>query len=242
PNQCIEAGARSVVYVQLIGDADVLQADFVHVPYGTIKKTAFTGSESTISSETFEKQQVASSTKALEGTVAGLQATNGGGAPGTNADIRIRGIGSVNANSSPLYVIDGVPYTGSQVSISTDDIESTTVLKDAAATALYGSRAANGVVMITTKRGRANESKLNFTARLGCLNRAIPEYDRVNIPQYYEGLWHATRNRLVRASDYVDVAIQEVNEMASASLIPGLAYSVAHQPTHPVVLPRGKFN
>src|SRR5690606_41158150 len=67
-----------------------------------------------------EKQQVSSFTKALEGTVAGLQATNGGGAPGTNADIRIRGIGSVNANSSPLYVIDGVPYSGSQVSISTD--------------------------------------------------------------------------------------------------------------------------
>ena len=241
-NQRIEVGARSVVNVQLISDAEMLEEVVVHVPYGTIKKTAFTGSESTISSETFEKQQVSSFTKALEGTVAGLQATNGGGAPGTNADIRIRGIGSVNANSSPLYVIDGVPYSGSQVSISTDDIESTTVLKDAAATALYGSRAANGVVMITTKRGRANESKLNFTARLGFLNRAIPEYDRVSIPQYYEGMWHATRNRLVRASDNAGLPIEEVNEMASAGLIPGLVYNVTDQPNNQVVLPNGQFN
>lgn len=241
-SQRISAGTQSTINVQLLSDSEMLEEVVVQVPYGTVKKTSFTGSESTISSKTFEKQQVASFTKALEGTVAGLQATNGGGAPGTNADIRIRGIGSVNANSSPLYVIDGVPYSGSQASISTDDIESTTVLKDAAATALYGSRAANGVVMITTKKGRANESKLNFTARLGFLNRAIPEYDRVSIPDYYEGMWHATRNRLANSDEYAGSPVDEINSAASRNLIPGLVYNVTDQANNEVVLPTGQFN
>lgn len=239
-SQRVPFGNQSIVNVQLVNDQEMLEEVVVQVPYGTVKKTAFTGSESTVTSKTFEKQQVASFTKALEGTVAGIQASNGGGAPGTSADIRIRGIGSVNASSSPLYVIDGVPYSGSNVSISTDDIESTTVLKDAAATALYGSRAANGVVMITTKKGRANTPRMNFTARLGFLNRAIPEYDRVSIPQYYEGMWQATRNRLTAGNpaNITDV----INQSASNSLMAGLVYNVTDQADNEVVLADGKFN
>src|SRR5690606_10801386 len=107
------------------------------------------GSENTITSKTIEKQQVTSVTKALEGVIPGIISTNGGGKPGSGASILIRGVGSVNANSGPLYVLNGIPYDGSISSLSTDDIESVTVLKDAAAAALYGSRAANGVIMIT---------------------------------------------------------------------------------------------
>lgn len=238
--QRIAVGNQSVVNVALVDDQETLEEVVVQVPYGTVKKTAFTGSESTITSKTFEKQQVASFTKALEGTVAGIQANNGGGAPGTSADIRIRGIGSVNASSSPLYVIDGVPYSGSNVAISTDDIESTTVLKDAAATALYGSRAANGVIMITTKKGRSNAPRLNFTARLGFLNRAIPEYDRVSIPEYYEGMWHATRNRLAggNPANITDA----INQNASNALIPGLRYNATDRADNEIVLPNGEFN
>ncbi|SMG35030.1 SusC/RagA family TonB-linked outer membrane protein [Sphingobacterium psychroaquaticum] len=239
-SQRVATGSQSVVNVQLISDQETIETVVVQVPYGTVKKTAFTGSESTVTAKTFEKQQVASFTKALEGTVAGIQANNGGGAPGTSADIRIRGIGSVNANSSPLYVIDGVPYSGSNVSISTDDIETTTVLKDAAATALYGSRAANGVIMITTKKGRSNAPKLNFTARLGFLNRAIPEYDRVSIPQYYEGMWHATRNRLVSGDP--SKITDAINQKASTDLIAGLRYNATDRANDAIVLKNGQFN
>lgn len=238
--QRLTVANQSVIDVQLVSDQEMLEEVVVQVPYGTVKKTAFTGSESTITSKTFEKQQVASFTKALEGTVSGIQANSGGGAPGTSADIRIRGIGSVNASSSPLYVIDGVPYSGSSVAISTDDIESTTVLKDAAATALYGSRAANGVIMITTKKGRSSEPRLNFTARLGFLNRAIPEYDRVSIPEYYEGMWHATRNRLAggNPANITDA----INQNASNQLITGLRYNATNVANGQVVLPNGQFN
>jgi len=238
--QVVNIGNGDLLNIALDADVEELAEVVVHVPYGSLRKTAFTGSESTVTSKNFENRQVTSFTKALEGVVAGVQANNGGGAPGTSADIRIRGIGSVNASSSPLYVIDGVPYSGSNVSINTDDIETTTVLKDAAATALYGARAANGVIMITTKRGRTAEPKLTFTARTGFLNRAIPEYDRVSVPQYYEGMWHATRNRL--AGGNPANVTDEINNAASEALIEGLVYNNTSQPDNLVVLPNGTFN
>ena len=98
----------------------------------------------------------------------------------------IRGVGSVNASSSPLYVLNGVPYDGSISAIASEDIEAVTVLKDAAAAALYGSRAANGVIMITTKKGKKGRTATKVTIRQGVMTRGIPEYDRVNPQQYYE--------------------------------------------------------
>lgn len=242
----VAIGTSNVINVKLVSSSEELAEVIVQAPYGAIRKTAFTGSESTISARNFENQQVASFTRALEGVAPGVQATNGGGAPGTNADIRIRGIGSVNADASPLYVVDGVPYVGSNISLSTDDIETTTVLKDAAATALYGSRAANGVIMITTKKGRDAAPELSFTARTGFVNRAIPEYDRVNIPQYYEGMWHATYNREIRTllpEEERFPTPQEAAQSASDGLIAGaLIYNATNQPNNLVVLPTGQFN
>lgn len=150
--QEISIGTQSTFSVSLREGNDTMTEVVVTVPYGTVRKTSFTGSENTISAKTIQKQQVTSVTRVLEGLVPGIIATNGGGAPGSNADVRIRGIGSVSGSSAPLYVLNGVPYDGSINAISTDDIESVTVLKDAAAAALYGSRAANGVIMITTKK------------------------------------------------------------------------------------------
>ena len=125
----------------------------ITVPYGTAKKSTFTGSASYIAAGTIEKAQVSSVSKALQGTVAGLQSFSSSGQPGSDATILIRGVGSVNASTNPLYVVDGVPYDGALSSIASSDIASITVLKDAASAALYGSRAANGVIMITTKQG-----------------------------------------------------------------------------------------
>lgn len=234
--QSVNIGNSLTINVSLVNDAQTLEDVVVQIPYGSVRKTAFTGSESTIGSKTFEQQRVTSFTKALEGLVPGLVATNGGGQPGTNASVQIRGIGSVNASSSPLYVLDGVPYSGSNVSLSTDDIESVTVLKDASATALYGSRAANGVIMIQTKKGRSQKTKITANIRSGFQNRFLPEYDRVNSQQYYELMWEATRNRLAAAKHATP------NETASTQLIPGLIYNTTNVANDQVVLPNGQFN
>ena len=112
-----------------------------------------------------EKLQTSSVSRVFEGTVSGVQARASSGQPGTDAEIRIRGIGSINASSAPLYVVDGVPFDGSVNSINPDDIASMTVLKDAASAALYGSRGANGVIIITTKQGQ-QDSKATVKVKL----------------------------------------------------------------------------
>ena len=238
--QTVSATTAGTVNVSLVRAAQDIEEVMVQVPYGTVRKTAFVGSETTVGSKTFEQQRPASFTRALEGIVPGLVSTNGGGAPGTNASVLVRGIGSISAGSGPLYVLDGVVYSGSNVSISTDDIESVTVLKDASSTALYGARGANGVIMITTKRGRAGAPRVNANVRTGFQNRGIPEYDRVNQQQYYELMWEATRNRLTGGDP--SLITDAINQQASAALIPGLVYNSTNVPNNQVVLPTGQFN
>lgn len=128
--------------------------EVVVVAYGTAKKESFTGSAEIIKNEKIEKRTVANVSKALDGLVAGVQTTSGSGQPGSGSSVVIRGFGSIKASQNPLYVVDGIPYDGNINAINPNDIESMTVLKDASAGALYGSRGANGVVMITTKKVR----------------------------------------------------------------------------------------
>lgn len=126
------------------------------VAYGTANKGTFTGSVSTLSAKDIEKSSVSSISRVLQGNVPGVQSVAPAGQPGSDASIRIRGIGSINASNEPLYVVDGIPYTGSINAINASDVQSISVLKDAAASALYGSRGANGVIIITTKQGNLN--------------------------------------------------------------------------------------
>ncbi|MEO6489032.1 MAG: TonB-dependent receptor [Ferruginibacter sp.] len=207
-----------------------LEGVVVTVPYGTIKKTAFTGSENTISSATIQKQQVTDVTKAIEGLVPGIIATNGGGQPGTGAALLIRGVGSVNANSAPLYVLNGVPYDGSITSLSTDDIESVTVLKDAAAASLYGSRAANGVIMITTKRGRKGKPAVIVSVKQGFMSRGIPEYDRVDSKQYYELFWEAYRNNYMNTGTFDNASVAGIKASNVLTSNGGLVYNAYNVP------------
>ena len=146
-----KVNGRSVVDAELLPDSEQLDEVMV-VAYATAKKYSFTGAASTVKGSEIAKMQVSNVSRALEGTVSGLQASAPSGQPGTDAEIRIRGIGSINASSAPLYVVDGVPFDGSINSINPEDIASLTVLKDAASAALYGSRGANGVIIITTKQ------------------------------------------------------------------------------------------
>lgn len=168
--------------------------EIVVVAYGTAKKSSYTGSVSQIKSEELVNRQVSSVTKALQGLAAGVQSTSTSGQPGSDATIRIRGIGSINASADPLYVVDGVPYGGSLNAINPYDIESISVLKDAASSALYGSRGANGVVIITTKKGKKQGSNIDVRVSQGFSKRAVDNYDRVSTDQYFEMYWEAIRN------------------------------------------------
>lgn len=221
-------------------EIDVLQVDEVLVvAYGTTKKEAFTGSASSVKIDKLSEIQVSNVTKALEGLSSGIQVISGSGQPGTETTVRIRGVGSIYASTDPLYVVDGFPFDGDLNSIPQNDIASLTVLKDASATALYGSRAANGVIVITTKRGKPNENQLSFNANIGMNVRGIPEYDRVNVPQYYELMWENLYNVNMENGD--DDATSRSN--ASEDLINTLGnYNAYNVPDNQVVGTDGKIN
>ena len=184
------------------------------VAYGTAKKTSFTGSATAVSNKKLELRPVTDATKALEGNVAGLQITAASGQPGSSPSIQIRGYGSINASSSPLYVLDGAPFDGNLASINPADIESMTVLKDASATALYGARGANGVVMITTKKGVEGRSNIMWRSTFGWSSRALKRYDLVDQKEYVQLFYEALRNvQLEQGKDW-----KEAEAIARATL------------------------
>ena len=177
--QTQEVGIQPNVRVTLKSDAELLDEVMV-VAYGTAKKSAFTGSASTVKSEKIAERTVSNVTNAMAGQVAGVQITQSSGQPGSDANIRIRGIGSMSASNNPLYVVDGVPYDGAISAINPADIESMTVLKDAAATAIYGSKAANGVVVVETKLPRAGALRLNYNANVQLSFADLTDYNLMN--------------------------------------------------------------
>jgi TonB-linked SusC/RagA family outer membrane protein len=189
---------RTGLDVKLTPDALNLD-DVIVVAYQTVKKSSFTGSASAVKQDQIQRIQSTNVTKALAGAVPGVQVVGGSGQPGSSASVRIRGVGSVNASSAPLYVVDGAAYDGDINAIPTDDIESISVLKDAAASALYGARGANGVIMVTTKKGIVGKSTVNAKINIGASSRAIKEYERVDSKQYYELMWEGWRNARVIA-------------------------------------------
>lgn len=191
-----ELPIEPVMNVTLQSDAKVLEEVMV-VAYGVAKKESFTGSAEVIKSEKIQARPVANVTKALDGLVSGVQTTSGSGQPGSGVSVVVRGYGSINSSQNPLYVVDGVPYDGNVVSINPNDIESMTVLKDASAGALYGSRGANGVVMITTKRGNSGKVKVNLKANWGVASRAIPRYETMDEAGYIETVYQSYKNNLV---------------------------------------------
>lgn len=200
-NQEVVPGSRSVVNVVLEEDSEMLD-EVVYVAYGTAKKKDLTGSISTVENKTLEIQAQGSVTRALEGSVAGLQTTSLDGQPGVDMGIRIRGIGTASANNSnALIIIDGAPaIEGTNVlsSLNSKDIESVTVLKDAASTALYGARGANGVILVTTKSGKPGKTKISLETRMG-INAigANSKFDKIgaNDPgELYEFYWEQIYN------------------------------------------------
>ena len=197
--------------IQLRNDAQSLD-EVVVVAYGTQKKTSLTGAIQEVKSEEILLRPTSSVASALEGTVTGVQVNSTYGAPGQDPDIRIRGIGTVNGSSKPLYVIDGVPFGGNISDLNPQDIESMSVLKDAASAALYGNRASNGVILITTKKGK--QGKLNMTAdiKLGTFTRGIPEYDVMKANQWMEAQWLNMKHNRMSAGDDAATAAAYASE------------------------------
>jgi len=220
--------------VVLLENSELIQ-EVVVTGYGNVSKGGFAGSVETVKAEDIEKKNPSDITKALAGESAGVQVTTSSGQPGTVASINIRGIGSISANSSPLYVVDGIPLdAGSISSIDPSDIASTTILKDATATSLYGSRGANGVIVITTKKGSSNgdDAKIEIDVKAGANMRLLPMYEVIDSPEDYVVLaWQSLYNqyRIINGRKE-ERAISDANKaLYGASGIPTI-YNLWDQP------------
>lgn len=188
-------GASSTIDLQMTEDTQALE-EVVVVGYGTTTKQAYTGTATVIEAEDVAVKNYSNISQSLAGEASGVTVINTSGQPGTSSTIRIRGFGSVNGNRNPLYVVDGVPFNGSLNSINPADIKSTTILKDATATAIYGSRGANGVILITTKSGSATDSYIEVDLKTGFNTQLIPRYNMVKSPEEYIGyVWEGIYNR-----------------------------------------------
>ncbi|MGM9821699.1 MAG: SusC/RagA family TonB-linked outer membrane protein [Muribaculaceae bacterium] len=186
--------ATNGVKVELVSVDNALD-EVIVVAYGTAKKSAYTGSASVVKADQIENRLVTDAVTALAGNVSGVQVLQTNGQPGSAPTVRIRGIGSINGSSSPLYVVDGMPFDGDIATLNTMDIESMTVLKDAAAAALYGARGANGVILITTKRGKTGDAVISLDARWGSNSRQIDGYRTIKDPAMYtEMAYSALKN------------------------------------------------
>lgn len=183
--------AQNSLNVSLEEDANQLQEVVVQVGYGTIKKKDATGAVTVLTAEDFNKGPVTSADQMIQGKVAGLQIINGGGAPGEGSTIRIRSGSSLSANNDPLYVIDGIPVAAGGITggrnplttINQNNIESISVLKDASATAIYGSRASNGVIIITTKKGKAGDLKVQYNGNFQ-VSEIVDKVDALTSTQF----------------------------------------------------------
>lgn len=194
---------QKMLNVSMHEDAELLD-EVVVIGYGGAKKSDLTGAVSVIESSDLLDANPLSVSQGLQGKIAGVNVTQTDGAPGAGMNILIRGINSFSTSTEPLYVVDGVPFDGSTSLINPSDIESLTVLKDASSTAIYGSRGANGVVLITTKQGRRGDDRIEFSANYGFSN-VIKKIDVLDGPTYIR-----YRNEAVSNYIYYDNADDEL--------------------------------
>ena len=184
--QEVQVKGQKQLQVVLSEDAEMLD-EVVVIGYGTMKKSDLTGAVSSIGNKDIKDSPVSNLGQAIQGKISGVQIVDAG-KPGDNVSIKIRGFSSINAKNDPLIIVDGAPYSGDINNINPNDVESMTVLKDAASNALYGARGANGVIIITTKRANmSGEAKVTFDAKWGANTRALQKYEVIDNPgMYYE--------------------------------------------------------
>lgn len=213
--------------VALLPDTEKLQETIV-VAFGTATKESFTGSAAVVKSSDISKVQSSDATRALEGVVAGVQMTTSSGSLGSSPSIRIRGISSISAGNAPLYVVDGIPYSGDMNNLNSNDIESITVLKDAASNSLYGARGANGVIMITTKKGKVGEARVSVDAKWGINSKALKRYNYITNPaEYYETYYKGLHDYFILNGYTDELAYQmAASSIAESPADRGLGYNI----------------
>jgi TonB-linked outer membrane protein, SusC/RagA family len=207
-NKEIAVNQQKVIDVVMVADVNNLE-DVVVIGYGESKKSDLTGAVATVKPEGLKNSKVGMVSGALQGMVSGVQVTQGNMKPGADAGIVIRGVGSLNAGTAPLYIIDGVP--GNLQDVSSNDIQSIEILKDASSASIYGSRGSNGVVLITTKRGDAGKSRISFNAQAG-VQQMLNKQDLMNAQEYYNLVqqsgqaytWTAPELRLLSKGESTD--------------------------------------
>ena len=216
--QTQEVAIKSVVKIALKSDSEALD-EVVVVAYGTASKQSLTGAVASLDAKEMELRPVTQATSALEGAAPGVQVNNSYGEPGSDkTNIRIRGFGSINGTNEPLIVVDGTPYSGNLNDINPQDIESMSVLKDASSAALYGNKAANGVVLITTKKGKSDKLNLRASIKQGMYTRAIPDYDMLDARSWMETMllgWNSfwQKDQGVPAAESMAYAMASLNDI-----------------------------
>ncbi|MBQ3623785.1 MAG: TonB-dependent receptor [Prevotella sp.] len=236
-----EVTARNGMVVRLVSDSKALD-EVIVVAFGQAKKSAFTGSAAVVTSEKIQAHTTSNVANTLVGSVPGLQMRGSSGAPGAGAgSMNVRGISSLYAGTDPLIIVDGAPYTASLSNIPTSDIESVTVLKDAASAALYGARGASGVILVTTKKGKSHDAIINVDMKWGANSRAIQDYDVISTPQEYMEAYYALRyNQRFYGQGYSAAA---ANDWANSQTLKDLSYNIFNVPDGEMLIGmNGKIN
>ena len=220
-----KVNGRKTIDVTLATDTQSIDETIV-VAYGTANLQSFTGAAGKVSGDKIALVPNASPLNTLNGSTPGIRVLSAAGQPGSDATITVRGIGSLNGNTDPLIVVDGMIFSGNLATIPSSDIESITVLKDAASTALYGSRAANGVIMITTRQGKGDVPQITARISHGFVTREQKDYKKMNVTQYMETNWRQLyNNQIVQGKDESTAA-----QYASENVVTDLGYTSENMP------------
>ncbi|WP_028376467.1 SusC/RagA family TonB-linked outer membrane protein [Leeuwenhoekiella sp. MAR_2009_132] len=217
----VKVGSSSTINTSMVAGEEL--DEVVVTGFGNVSKSSFTGSAKVVEGEELSKKSFANVSQALAGEAAGVAVFNTTGQPGSVSTIRIRGFGSINGSQAPLYVVDDAPFGGSLNDINPNDIKSVTVLKDASATSLYGARGANGVIVITTKKGEGRNN-LNVSVKTGTNYQGIKRYETIRSPEEYIGIsWEGIYQRGLLENDgdrtaAIDYANSNLFEGANADV------------------------
>ena len=239
--ETVERAAKNGMYVEMTSKEEVMDEVMV-VAFGTQKRSSFTGSAAVIDTKDLQKHTVTNVANALVGSVPGLQMRGAKGNPGAGAgSMSIRGISSLYADTEPLIILDGAPYPANLSNIPQEDIESITVLKDAASAALYGARGANGVILITTKKGKTENAEISLDVKWGANSRSVQDYDVIKSPaEYYETYYKGLYNKYY----YNDgLSSSDAWTKANAEMLNQLKYNAYSVPNGELLIGKdGKIN
>ena len=237
----VPVNGKAVINISMQPDTQELDEVMV-VAYGTATKASFTGSAGKIGSDKLELRPSTNPLNTLNGSTPGIRLTGANGQPGSDASITVRGIGSINGNTDPLIVLDGIIYQGVLSNIPSNEIESITILKDAASTALYGARAANGVLMVTTKQGKGEKTTISVKISSGFVTREQRDHETMGVKDYMETYWRLFYNNYVADG----LSIEDAGIKASANVVASLNFSEDYNPwtcgINDVLSPTGVYN